>query len=123
MGSQGLETSDLEGSEFRGIVTSENQGMPSVKTLPLRVYQRTAKGASGKGPRQKSSKSVKNIFDDFRHFSRRAKKVKNHQKVLKIFSTLFDSFPAAPLFRPLLGGSECKNRMLIMEYTVCVQSA
>ena len=66
-----------------------------------------AKRAGGKGPRQKSSKSVKNIFDTFRQFSRRAKKVKNRQKVSKYFSTLFDNFRAAPVFRPLLGGSEC----------------
>ena len=56
--------------------------------------------------RQKSSNSVKNTFDTFRHFSRRAKNVKNRQKVSKIFSTLFDIFRAAPVFRPLLGGSE-----------------
>ena len=31
--------------------------------------------------RQKSSKSVKKFFDTFRQFSRRAKKVKNRQKV------------------------------------------
>ena len=56
--------------------------------------------------RQKSSKGVKNIFDTFRHFSRRAKCVKNRQKMSNIFSTLFDNFRAAPVFRPLLGGSE-----------------
>ena len=53
--------------------------------------------------RQKSSKSVKNIFDTFRHFSRRAKNVKNRQKVSNMFSTLFDNFRAAPVFRPLWG--------------------
>ena len=31
---------------------------------------------------------------------------KNFQKVSKIFSTFFNSFRAAPVFRPLLGGSE-----------------
>ena len=71
--------------------------------------QRTAKGASGKGPRQKESKSVKIIFDTFRHFSRRAKKVKNRQTVSKIFLTLFDNFRAAPVFQPLLGGSDGKG--------------
>ena len=35
-----------------------------------------------------------------------SKNVKNRQKVSKIFSTLFDNFRAAPVFRPLLGGSE-----------------
>ena len=48
---------------------------------------------------QKSSKSVKIFFDTFRHFSRRAKKVKNRQKVSKYFSTLFDNLRAAPVFR------------------------
>ena len=56
--------------------------------------------------RQKSSKSVKNIFDTFRHFSRRAKNVKNRQKVSKIFSTLFDNFRSAAVFWPLLGASD-----------------
>ena len=77
--------------------------------------QRIAKGAGGKGPRQKTSnivKSVKKFFDTFRQFSRRAKNVKNRQKVSKIFSTLFDNFRAAPVFRPLLGGSEkCPPRL------------
>ena len=138
--------------------------------LPL--SQRTAKGASGKGPRQKKAKSVKTIFDTSRHFSRRAKKTQKvlgpafgrtdlsrififeppdffadflagffllifvgksaqknppgkspgksskiyttkilqhisadcpGQKSVKKFSTLFDIFCAAPVFRPLLG--------------------
>ena len=56
--------------------------------------------------RQKASKSVKNIFDTFRHFSRGAKNVKNRQKVSKSFSTLFDNFRAAPFFRPLLQSAE-----------------
>ena len=56
--------------------------------------------------RQKSSKVSKNIFDTSRHFSRRAKNVKNRQKVSKIFSTLFDISRAAPVFWPLLGGSD-----------------
>ena len=48
--------------------------------------QRIAKGAGGKGPRQKKNpKSVKKFFDTFRHLSRRAKNVKkivkNCQKV------------------------------------------
>ena len=44
----------------------------------------------------------------FRHFSTffaQAKNVKNRQKVSKIFSTFFDNFRAAPVFRPVLGGS------------------
>ena len=78
-----------------------------------RRYQRIAKGAGGKGPRQntsKSSKSVEKFFDTFRQFSRRAKNVKNRQKVSKSLSTLFDNFRAAPFFRPLLEGSEDSRR-------------
>ena len=77
--------------------------------LKVRWNQRIAKGAGGKGhvkKRQKSSKSVKKFFDTFRQFSRRAKIVKNRQKVSKSFPTLFDNFYAAPLCRPLLGGSD-----------------
>ena len=58
------------------------------------------KGAGGQGPRQKTSKIVKKCQKVFRHFSRRAKNVKNRQKVSKSFSTLFDNFRAAPFFRP-----------------------
>ena len=82
--------------------------------------QRNAKGTSGKGPRQKSSKSVKNIFDTFRHFSRRAKNVKNRQKMSKIFSTFFDNFRAAPVFRPLLGASDLLKRHLTLSETSAV---
>ena len=49
--------------------------------------------------RQKSSRIVKKKFQKyFRHFSRRAKEVKNRQKVSKIISTLFDNFRAARQF-------------------------
>ena len=61
--------------------------------------QRTEKGAGGKGPCRKTSKSVKNIFDIFR--AGQKKNVENRQKSVKIF---FDTFRAAPVFRPLLGG-------------------
>ena len=74
--------------------------------IHTRKVQRIARGAGGKGPRQKSSKSVKLFFDTFRQFSRRAKNVKNRQKVSKKFSTLFDKFRAAPFFRPLLQSAE-----------------
>ena len=62
--------------------------------------QRIAKGAGGKGPRQKTSKIVKKCQKVFRQFSRRAKNVKNRQKVSKSFSTICDSFRATPFFRP-----------------------
>ena len=72
------------------------------------ISQRIAKGAGGKGPRQKKSKIVK-CQKVFRHFSTifaQAKNVKNRQKASKSFSTLFDNFRAAPFYRPPLGASD-----------------
>ena len=70
----------------------------------FKEYQRIAKGAGGKGPRQKTSKSIKKFFDTFRQFSCRAKKrqksskiVKKCEKVFRHFSTNFAQgtiFPA-----------------------------
>ena len=56
------------------------------------TIQRIAKGAGGKGPCQKSSKSVKKFFNTFRQFSSRAKNVKNHQKVSKVFRHFSTNF-------------------------------
>ena len=74
------------------------------------VFQRIAKGAGGKGPRQKTSKIVKKCQKVFRHFSTifaQGKKRQKTSKVSKSFSTLFDNFRAAPVFRPLLQSTEC----------------
>ena len=72
------------------LMTVSHVQIEMLKSLPACVkYQWTAKRASGKGPRQRSSKSVKNVFDTFRQLSRRAKNVKTRQKVSNIFSTLF----------------------------------
>ena len=74
------------------------------------LHSRIAKGAGGKGPRQKTPKIVKKCQKVFRHFStifvQGKKNVKNRQKASKRFSTLFDNLRAAPFFRPLLGGSD-----------------
>ena len=56
--------------------------------------------------RQKVSETFSALFGTFRHFSLRTKNIKYRQKVSKIFSTLFDNFRAAPVFRPVLGGSD-----------------
>ena len=88
----------------------------NVCSAAFRKRQRNFRLLSGpqKGPaerghvkkRQKSSKSVKNILVASRHFSRRAKNVKKLSKSVKIFSTFFDNSRAAPVCRPLLGGSD-----------------
>ena len=81
-------------------------GLPGPYDFPVSGLQ---KGPAERGhvkKRQKSSTSVKKLFETFRQFSRRAKNVKNRQKVSKSFSTLFDNFRVAPFFRPLLGGSD-----------------
>ena len=66
--------------------------------------QQTAQGAGGKGhvkKRQKSSRSVKHIFHTFRHFSRRAKNVKNR---VKIFFDTFRQFSRGTSFPAPFGG-------------------
>ena len=56
-------------------------------------FQRIAKGAGGKGPRQKTSKSVKKffftLFDNFRAGQKTSKIVKKCQKYFRHFSTIF----------------------------------
>ena len=68
-----------KGKWGRFVITSANKGLPL--TLGPGVCENKSKKGSAdrkrgqrKGPRQKTSKSVKNVFSDtFRHFSRRAK--------------------------------------------------
>ena len=71
--------------------------------------QQTAKGASGKGPRQKNAKNRQKVsqifstcFDSLRAGQKKASK--SVKKCQKLFSTLSDNFRAAPVFRPLFGG-------------------
>ena len=81
---------------------------------PRTLLSGPQKGAAERGHVKKSQspKSIKNLFDTFRHFSCRAKNVKNRQNVSKIFWALFDNFCAAPVFRPLLGGPDLLRKML-----------
>ena len=60
------------------------------------LHQRIAKGAGGKGPRQKTSKIVKKCQKVFRHFwtifaqgKKTSKIVKKRQNVFRHFSTIF----------------------------------
>ena len=72
-------------------------------------FQRIAKGAGGKGPRQKKSKIVKKCQKVFRHFStffaQGKKRQKSSKSVKKFFRHSSTNF-AAPFLRPLLGGSD-----------------
>ena len=71
--------------------------------VPASQNQWIAKGAGGKGPRQKSSKSVKKFFDNFRAGQKTSKIVKKCQKHFRHFSTIF----ARHLFSgPFWGGSD-----------------
>ena len=84
------------------------QGTSAKTTLLETALWRTPNIISGlqKGPaerghvkkRQKSSKSVKKFFDTFRQFSRRAKNVKNRQKVSKSFFDTFRHFSRGTFF-------------------------
>ena len=84
----------------------------SCRTLQIAEFgeglscQQTAKGASGKGPRQKTTKIDEKCQNIFRHFSTFFVQGKTRQKVSKIFLTFFDGFRAAPIFRPILGVSD-----------------
>ena len=74
----------------------------------MNLYQRTAKGAGGKGPRQKTSKVVKKcqklrfstLFD---HFSRRAKKFSGQKwgaLISKVSKIVVGSATDGNLLRP-----------------------
>ena len=82
----------------------------AAKVLPRAcpTHQRTAEGASGKGPDQKKSKIVKKcqifstLFDHLK-FSGSAKNVKNRQKVSKIcFDIFLTSFARHQFSGPFL---------------------
>ena len=56
------------------------------------LIQRIAKGAGGKGPRQKTSKIVKKCQKVFRHFSTNFAQGKKRQKSSKSVKKFFDTF-------------------------------
>ena len=56
------------------------------------LYQRIAKGAGGKGPRQKTSKIAKKCQKVFRHFSTIFTQGKKRQKSSKNVKNNFDTF-------------------------------
>ena len=69
--------------------------VPVLAVMPFLWVQKISgpqKRPAERGPRKKTSKSVKNLF---RHFSTFFAQDKNRQKVSKIF---FDNFRAAPYF-------------------------
>ena len=56
----------------------------AVAILDVLIFSGPQKGPAERGDvkkRQNSSKSVKNVFDTFRHLSRRAKSVKSRQNL------------------------------------------
>ena len=89
-------------------------------SVPLSSHQRIAKGAGGKGPRQKSQKSSKRVksfstlFDNFRVGKKSSKIVKKCQKVFRHFSTIFARHLfSGPFCNPLISGKERE----ILQYT------
>ena len=83
--------------------------------LPFK-NQRTAKGAGGKGPRQKTSKIVKKCQRYFRHFStffaQGKKRQKSPKSFSKSFSTLFDKIIARHQFSGPFWGALKKGKKL-----------
>ena len=72
---------------------------------------RIAKGAGGKGPRQKTSKIVRKCQNVFRHFSTIFAQGKKSQKSPKSAKKFLDNFRAAPFFRPLLQSADLRGRV------------
>ena len=73
--------------------------------------QRLAKGAGGKGPRQKTSKIVKKCQKVFRHFSRifaQGKKRQKSSKSVKKFFDTFRQFSHGTIFPAPFGGAPKK---------------
>ena len=93
----------------RGSGFGSSKTVPAVPVppVPLVTVSGLQKGPVERGhvnKRQKSSKSVKKFFDTSRQVSRRAKSVKNRQKMSKSFSTLVDKFFARhPFSGPFWG--------------------
>ena len=82
-------------NEMKSRRKSDTKRPLRIKNIKPSVFSGPQKGPAERGhvkKRQKSSKSVKNIFDTFRHFSRRAKNVKNRQKASKSVKHIFDTF-------------------------------
>ena len=72
----------------------------TIKIIFERSSQKgVAKGAGGKGPRQKSSKSFSTLFDNFRAGQKTSKSVKE-------FFDTFRQFSRGTIFPALFGGSE-----------------
>ena len=67
------------------------------------LNQWTAKGASRKGPRQKTSKIVEKCQEYFRHFSTFFAQGKNRQKVSKYFRHVLTIFARHPFSGPFWG--------------------
>ena len=89
--------------------------------MHLCLFQQIAKGAGGKGPRQKASKIVKKCQKVFRHFSTIFAQGKKRQKSSKSVKKFFDTFRRfsrrAPFFRPLLQSAGCFGGMNLLNLT------
>ena len=86
-----------ENARYPGM--SRGKGVHSAKLSRRSLYfffvsffQRIAKGAGGKGPRQKTSKNVKKCQKVFRHFSTIFAQGKKRQKSSKSVKKFFDTF-------------------------------
>ena len=81
------ETALLSPREFGGVFQPMKYG-----TRAASFIQRIAKGAGGKGPRQKTSKIVRKCQKVFRHFSTIFAQGKKRQKSSKSVKNIFDTF-------------------------------
>ena len=80
-------------------------------------FWRTAKGAGGKGPRQETSKSVKNNFDNFRAGAKKSQKSSKSVKI--IFDTLRRFSRGTNFQAKFLGGSHIFPKVLPYKWGAC----
>ena len=111
-----------QGSRTQSGHFQKKNGNPPVYLSGPQRGQR--KGATSKNIKnhQKVSKIFSRLFDIFRAGQ---KNVKRRRKVSKMFSTFFDNFRAAPVFRPLLGPPRfiCSHVLTLFRLCVCFECA
>ena len=95
--------------------TEKKKPKTTQKCLKQSITSADCKRAGGKGPRQKTSKIVKERQKVFRHFSTifaQGKKRQKSPKSVKKFFDAFGQFSRGTIVPALLGGSDNRNLIL-----------
>ena len=92
------------------LLKPRQQGHATIPEILADCKRGQRKGATSKTSKKSVKECQQIFFDTFRHVSRRAKNVKNRQKVSNISSTFFGNLRVAPVLRPLLRDSDRESR-------------